>query len=93
VAGMLDDKQVKKDLESLNGEWSVIDTRLERVFEFPNFKTGLDFVNKIGAIAEKENHHPDIQLGWGKVVISLTTHSAVGLTDKDFELARKIDAL
>ncbi len=62
---------------------------LERGFTFKNFKEALAFVNKIGAIAEAEGHHPDIFLTWGKVKITLYTHKIGGLSESDFILAAK----
>jgi 4a-hydroxytetrahydrobiopterin dehydratase len=75
--------------------WSMNDeaTHITRVFRFKNFKEALDFTNKIGALAEEEGHHPDIQLGWGKVGVTLTTHAVKGLSENDFVLAAKIDLL
>lgn len=74
-------------------EWKVVDGHhLERVFKFPNFVTALDFINRIGAIAETEFHHPDLELGWGRVGVKIYTHKINGLTESDFILAAKIDA-
>ncbi|MDB5163585.1 MAG: Pterin-4a-carbinolamine dehydratase [Candidatus Saccharibacteria bacterium] len=73
--------------------WQEKDKALVREFKFADFKSALGFVNKVGELAEAANHHPDIQLGWGKVVITLTTHSEGGVTDKDRQLAEKIDGL
>lgn len=73
--------------------WQEADNQLTHSFDFPDFKTALAFVNKVGAAAEAANHHPDIQLGWGKVVVSLTTHSAGKVTDKDKQLAKEIDTI
>ena len=73
--------------------WEVVDgKKIRKVFTFPDFKGALAFVNKVGEIAEAEGHHPGIQLGWGKVVIELTTHAIGGLSENDFILAAKIDA-
>lgn len=66
---------------------------LTRSFAFPDFKTALDFVNRVGAIAEEEGHHPDLYLSWGKVDIKTWTHKIDGLTESDFILAAKIDRL
>lgn len=76
-------------------EWHVIDdVQLLREFRFENFKQSLEFVNKVGKIAEKEGHHPDIYLyDWKKVRLSLTTHAIGGLSINDFVLASKIDQL
>jgi 4a-hydroxytetrahydrobiopterin dehydratase len=75
--------------------WQVIDdVQLLREFRFENFKQALDFVNKVGKIAEKEGHHPDIYLyAWKKVRLTLTTHAIGGLSINDFVLASKIDVL
>ena len=73
-------------------EWEVVKQHhLHRSFRFPDFKQGLGFVNRVGAIAEEEGHHPDILLSWGKVEITLWTHTIDGLTESDFILAAKID--
>jgi 4a-hydroxytetrahydrobiopterin dehydratase len=73
--------------------WSLANDRLSRSFPFPDFKTALDFVNRAGAVAEQMNHHPDIQLGWGRAAFEIWTHDAGGITENDFDLARRIDAL
>lgn len=69
------------------------DNLLFREFRFKNFREGLDFVNRIGAIAEKEGHHPDILLSWGKVTVTLMTHTIHGLSENDFIMAAKISEL
>lgn len=73
--------------------WNEKDTKLEKEFSFPDFKAALNFVNKVGELAEQEQHHPDIELGWGRVSIQLTTHSENAVTDKDRKLAKLIDEL
>lgn len=73
--------------------WNVVDNHhIEKEFRFPDFKTALDFVNKAGAIAEEQGHHPDIYLAWGKAQFKIWTHKISGLTESDFILAAKIDA-
>lgn len=73
-------------------DWRVVDEHhLERGYRFPDFKQALDFVNRIGAIAEEEGHHPDIGLSWGKVEVKMYTHAVNGLTENDFVLAAKIE--
>ena len=75
-------------------QWSVIDQHhIVRNFKFPDFRSALALVNKIGALAEEQGHHPDILLGWGKVEITLWTHAVDGLTESDFILAAKIDEI
>jgi 4a-hydroxytetrahydrobiopterin dehydratase len=69
--------------------WSEVDGALERTFTFPDFREALDFVNKVGEIAEAENHHPDVQLSYGRVTLRWWTHTAGGITDRDVELASR----
>jgi len=66
---------------------------ISRKFKFKDFAQALAFTNKVGAIAESEGHHPDIELGWGRVAITLTTHAIKGLSENDFIVAAKIDEL
>jgi 4a-hydroxytetrahydrobiopterin dehydratase len=66
---------------------------ITRKYTFKNFKEALEFVNKVGAIAESEQHHPDIELGWGKVNITLSTHTIGGLSNNDFIVAAKINEI
>ena len=73
--------------------WKEVDAHIEQEFTFTDFKSALAFVNKSGGLAEEQNHHPDIELGYGKVKIKLTTHSQGGVTNKDWELAHLIDKL
>ena len=81
-----------KPLAAQVRDWSVVNGHhLERDFKFPDFKSALDLVNKVGAIAEEQGHHPDILLVWGKVGIKIWTHKIDGLTESDFILAAKID--
>ena len=74
--------------------WQVVGNHhLVRNFSFPDFRTALDFVNKAGAIAEQEGHHPDMLLSWGRVEVKIWTHKIDGLTESDFILAAKIEEL
>ncbi len=66
---------------------------LERVWRTPDFATALAFVDRVGALAEAQGHHPDIDFGWGRVRITVWTHAIDGLTESDFVLAAKIDRL
>jgi len=83
---------IAENLKKLNN-WSLEMNSIAREFTFKDFKEALEFVNKVGEIAEERQHHPDILLTYGKVRISSTTHSEGGLTSKDFELAQEIDKL
>ena len=74
--------------------WELVDgTRLNKVFTFPDFAAALVFTNKVGALAEEEGHHPLICLTWGRATVEQWTHKVNGLTESDFILAAKIDAL
>ena len=66
---------------------------LEKKFTFKNFINSQNFINKVGEISEQENHHPDINFGWGYAKINITTHAIEGLSENDFILAEKIDQL
>jgi 4a-hydroxytetrahydrobiopterin dehydratase len=75
-------------------EWKIIEEHhIAKTFPFPDFKRALDFVDRIGAVAEREGHHPDLRLSWGKVDVQIFTHKIRGLTESDFVLAAKIDEL
>jgi 4a-hydroxytetrahydrobiopterin dehydratase len=74
--------------------WTVANEHhIHREFRFPDFKSALEFINRVGAVAEEQGHHPDIFLAWGKAEITLWTHKIDGLTESDFIMAAKIDRL
>ena len=74
--------------------WSLEEgKRVHKAFRFDNFANALAFVNRIGAVADEQDHHPDLQLGWGRVVVDLTTHSVGGLSTNDVFLAARIELL
>lgn len=80
-------------LEQLSG-WQVIEGHhLHKSYQFPDFQQALDLVNRVGAVAEEQGHHPDLLLAWGKVEITIYTHTIGGLSEGDFILAAKIDRL
>jgi 4a-hydroxytetrahydrobiopterin dehydratase len=83
-----------KQMQSQLGGWQILDEKkLERQFKFPDFCSALDFVNRVGQIAEEQNHHPDIYFTWGQARIQIWTHSINGLSENDFILAAKISEL
>lgn len=88
----LSEDEVKTALASLDG-WEFDDDEIEKKFKFGNFAEALAFVNKVGEIAERLDHHPDIKFGWGYAKIETTTHDRGGVTDFDIALASKIDGL
>ncbi len=73
--------------------WSRAGNAIERTWTFRDFSEALSFINKVGALAESMNHHPDIANSWATVRLTLTTHDKGGLTNFDFDLAKKIDSL
>ncbi|HEX2638955.1 MAG TPA: 4a-hydroxytetrahydrobiopterin dehydratase [Pyrinomonadaceae bacterium] len=85
-------EEVNERLKDVAG-WTIADGKLTRRFEFKNFAESLGFVNKVGALAEAADHHPDIKFGWGYAEFEITTHDRGGLTDFDFALAREIDRI
>lgn len=75
-------------------DWKAVNEHhITKTFTFPDFVKALAFVNKVGALAEEQGHHPDILLSWGKAEITTWTHKIDGLTESDFILAAKIDRL
>lgn len=79
---------------TLGPDWQVeSEQKLRRSYKFPDFATALAFVNRVGEVAERENHHPDLHLGWGRVGVELWTHAIDGLSESDFVLAAKIELL
>ena len=86
-------EKIKELLTQLSGWEAVKNHHLTKKFAFPDFVTALAFVNRIGELAEREGHHPDLHLSWGAVQIEIWTHKIDGLTESDFVLAAKIERL
>ncbi len=85
--------QIVKNLTILSG-WGQEENQIAKIFQLKDFTEALAFVNKVGAEAEKMDHHPDIFIhSWNKVKITISTHSEGGITEKDFQLAEKIEKL
>ncbi len=75
-------------------DWKVeAEHHLHKTYTFRDFREALDFVNRVGQLAEEQGHHPDICFGWGRAEITIWTHKIDGLTESDFILAAKVDAL
>ena len=92
MTDLLNDAEIASRLEG--SEWERAGDEIVREWKFADFAEALAFVNRVGEAAEEANHHPDILLhGWNKVRLSLTNHSAGGLTEPDFEMAAKFDRL
>lgn len=73
--------------------WRYVDGQLVLTVRFPDFATGLAFVNAVGAVAEEQNHHPDIDLRWGTVVLTISSHDVGGLTPRDLTFTAAVDPL
>jgi 4a-hydroxytetrahydrobiopterin dehydratase len=92
MADLLKTNEIKAELKRIP-EWEHENKSIERVFEFEDFTQAIDFVNAVAEIADDEEHHPDIDIRYNKVRVSLSTHSEGGLTASDFDVAEKIDTL
>lgn len=90
--GLLSQDEAERRAEELDG-WEVKDNALSKEVRCGDFAGSVQLVNRIAPIAEEMNHHPDLQLSWDTVKITITTHSEGGLTPPDFELAARVDAL
>jgi 4a-hydroxytetrahydrobiopterin dehydratase len=84
--------EIKTRLKELP-EWSKRNKTITRTYQFKDFLAAIKFVNAVAKVAEKAWHHPDIDIRWNQVTLTLTTHDEGGLTDKDFALARQADRL
>ena len=87
----LSDQEIDEELGKCDG-WSRRGDAIFKEFDRGDFAGSVDFVNAIAPAAEDMNHHPDLEISWSKVGVTITTHSEGGLTRNDFELARKVDA-
>lgn len=90
---LLTDEQLETGLQALNPAWSAASRKLVRTVGFESFPVAVQFVVELAPIAEQLDHHPDLSLSWRTVAITLTTHSAGGLTALDLELAAALDSI
>ena len=89
--GRLSDDEIRERLASLAG-WERLGDALCRQYSFPGFKEAMSFANRVAAVAEELDHHPDILIEYDTVTLTLPSHDAGGITDRDFRLAARIDA-
>jgi len=89
---VLTDTEVKQSLGRLRG-WQQSGKAIQRVYEFPDFKAAMQFVNKVADAAEQANHHPDIDIRYNKVTLALVSHDSGGVTERDVRMAEKINQL
>jgi 4a-hydroxytetrahydrobiopterin dehydratase len=92
TAEILTQEQLATELAATPG-WIVSDAQLTRTLTRTDFRDALLFVNAVGYLAERANHHPDVHIAWNTVTLTLSTHSAGGLTSTDFDLAREVNDL
>lgn len=88
----LSEAEIDEKLAGLNG-WERSGDAIVKQFDNGDFKGSVEFVNRLTPEAEEMNHHPDVEISWKTVTVTITTHSEGGLTDNDFELARRIESL
>jgi 4a-hydroxytetrahydrobiopterin dehydratase len=88
----LERQRVAEQLQKLSN-WTLQGDQIERLFVLENFVDAMIFVNKVAEIAEEEGHHPDIRILYNRVTLTLSTHDAGGLTQKDFQMAHRIDSV
>jgi 4a-hydroxytetrahydrobiopterin dehydratase len=89
---LLSEEDVQAFIDDRTG-WSREDNEITRTYEFSDFNESMGFITRVALEAEKANHHPDIDIRWNKVTLTLSTHSEGGLTEKDLELAATADGL
>ena len=92
MAVKLERQQVAEALQKLR-QWTLQGDQIERLFTFETFVDSMIFVNKVAELAEEEEHHPEIRIIYNRVTLAITTHDAGGLTQKDFQMAHRIDSL
>jgi 4a-hydroxytetrahydrobiopterin dehydratase len=91
-APLLSEEEITKRLQELPG-WIYRVDALEKTFQFSDFRAAVDFVRSLVEPADEQNHHPDVFIHWNEVTLKLWTHASGGITERDFRLARTIDAM
>ncbi|MEL7472414.1 MAG: 4a-hydroxytetrahydrobiopterin dehydratase [Planctomycetota bacterium] len=92
MADKLSESEIKSKIETMP-EWSEVSGEIQRTYEFDDFRASMAFVEKVADLAEEAQHHPDILIRYNRVMLTLSTHDAGGLTVKDFDLASRCDEL
>jgi 4a-hydroxytetrahydrobiopterin dehydratase len=87
----LTDEQIAEGLRGL--DWEYRDNAIHRRFSFPSFRSAIAFVNRVADVAEQQDHHPDILVNYRTVTLTLSTHSEGGVTERDIDMAHKLDAV
>lgn len=90
----LEGEELDRLAQELGAGWEVVDDHhLRKEYSFPDFRLALDFVNRVGELAEEQDHHPDLYLTWGKARVEIWTHKIDGLTESDFVFAARTERL
>jgi 4a-hydroxytetrahydrobiopterin dehydratase len=89
---VLTDGEIQQALSSLSG-WQRAGKAIQRIYEFPDFKAAMQFVNKVADAAEQANHHPDIDIRYNKVTMALISHDSGGVTQRDVRMAKRINEI
>jgi 4a-hydroxytetrahydrobiopterin dehydratase len=89
----LEPDKIEQLREQIDRAWELDDNRIVRTAKFKNFRDAFGLATRVALLAEEQGHHPDMEVGWGRVSIALTTHTAKGLTSNDFIMAAKIDEM
>ena len=90
MADLLEEEEIEQRLDEL-GDWERDGDEIVKVFEFDDFTMSIKFVNDVAGLAERYDHHPDIDIRWNRVRLALSTHSEGGLTARDFDIAGEIE--
>jgi 4a-hydroxytetrahydrobiopterin dehydratase len=90
VADLLDEEEIQQRIDEL-GDWEREGGEIQKVFEFEDFSAAMRFVNEVAKLADRYDHHPDIDIRWNRVRLGLSTHSEGGLTARDFDVAGEIE--
>lgn len=90
MADLLEDEEIEQRLDEL-GDWERDGGEIQKVFEFEDFTAAIKFVNEVAKLADRYDHHPDIDIRWNRVKLALSTHSEGGLTARDFDVAGEIE--
>ncbi len=89
---VLSQEEIQKNLAALDG-WIVTPEGIRKRYELADFRSVINFVNRVADLAEEANHHPDVLINYDRVTFTLTTHDAGGITERDFDLASRIEAI
>ena len=90
--GLLTDSEIQSNLDLME-EWVFVDNSIIKDFHFDDYMSGIDFVNVLAKIAEKNNHHPDLIIGWCKVNVTFTSHDLGGVTSNCINMAQALDKI